>query len=56
MTHSISEIGDKAQVILAKVAFLEKNKDTDPQTKQFTLDDIRALARDIERGLVDLNK
>jgi len=56
MTHSISEVGDKARAIIAKVSYVEKNKDLDMKTKQYMLDDIRALARDIDRGLVDLEK
>lgn len=56
MTHSISELGDKANAIIAKVKYVEENKNLDINTKQFMLDDIRALARDIQFGLVDINK
>lgn len=60
MSHSIEEVYRKAKVLHDKALELHRERYRvqgwyDQETCEYMLADVRALARDIERGLVDLN-
>lgn len=60
MSHSVEQFYQKAAVLHEKAIELHRERyrvqGTYDKTKcQYLLDDLRAMARDIERGLVDLD-
>jgi hypothetical protein len=60
MAHSIEEVYNKAKVLHDKALALHRERYRvegwyDQKTCEFMLADIRSLARDIDRGLVDLD-
>lgn len=61
MSHSVEEVYTKAKVLHEKAIELHRERyrvqnTYDKPRCQFLLDDLRSLARDIERGLVDLDR
>ena len=61
MSHSVEEVYTKSKVLHEKAIELHRERyrvqGTYDKTRcQFLLDDVRSLARDIERGLVDLDR
>ena len=60
MAHSIEQVYDKIKVLHTKGLMLHRERyrtqgTYDKSQVQFMLDDIRALAGDIQHGLVDLD-
>ena len=56
--HSATDIKNKVKVILDKLELLENAESlpvTDTVTMNYLIDDIRALAREIANGLIDLD-
>ena len=61
MTHSVEELYSKIKVLHDKGIELHRERyrvqgTYDKETCQYMVDDIRALARDINRGLIDLDR
>lgn len=61
MSHSVEEFYEKAKVLHEKAIALHRERyrvqgTFDRTLCQYLVDDIRAMARDIERGLVDLDR
>lgn len=61
MSHSVEELYDKIKVMHDKGIELHRERYRvqgwyDKQTCQYMVDDIKALARDIQHGLVDLDR
>ena len=60
MAHSVEDFYDKIKVMHDKSVELHRERYRvqgwyDKQVCQYMVDDIKALARDIEHGLIDLN-
>jgi len=60
MSHSVEQVYDKIKVLHTKGLMLHRERyktqgTYDKQQCQYMLDDIRALAGDIQHGLVDLD-
>ena len=61
MTHSVEELYSKIKVLHDKGIELHRERyrvvgTYDKETCQYMVDDIRALAREIDRGLIDLDR
>lgn len=61
MSHSVEEFYEKAKVLHEKALALHRERfrvqgTYDKTVCQYMVDDIKAMARDIERGPVDLNR
>jgi hypothetical protein len=61
MAHSVEELYEKIKVLHDKGITLHRERYRvqnwyDKETCQYMVDDIKALARDIERGLIDLDR
>lgn len=61
MSHSVEELYSKIKVMHDKALALHRERFRvqgfyDKPLCQYMVDDIKALARDVERGLVDLDR
>ena len=61
MSHSVEEFYEKVRVLYEKAIMLHRERykvqgSYDKATCQYMVDDIKSLARDIEHGLIDLDR